>query len=125
MYGSLLQCVAVQEKSPPICIPKCAAVFCSLVQSGAVWCSVFSVTHCSVLQCAALCCSVLQVCCSEFKRVVVYCSVLQRVAVCCSVLNSMSVCPLHILFLSPQKCVYKKNCVSLRYEYDRYIYKKI
>ena len=85
---------------------QCVAVCCSVVQCGAVWCS--------VLQCVAVCCSVLQ--CGA-----VWCSVLQCVAVCCSVLQCVAVCgfgaswrwedsknPLQIAFLG--------NCTTITCE---------
>jgi len=60
----------------------CVAVWCTLLQCGALCCSV---VHCvavwySVLQCGALCCSVVH--CGA-----VWCTVLQCGALCCSALR--------------------------------------
>ena len=95
---------------------RCDAVWCSVVQRGAVCCSVFhfAAVWCSVVQCGAvwlvffnvLYCVVrsrhtrspvellqcVAVRCSALQYVAVRCSVLQCVAVCCSVLQCVAVC---------------------------------
>ena len=70
------------------CLPICVAVWCSVLQCGAVCCTWTALLQCvavccSVLQCVAVWCSVLHLDCS----VAVCCSVLQFVAVWCSVLH--------------------------------------
>jgi len=70
---------------------QCVVLCCSVMQSGAVYCSALQ----RVESCVAACCSVLQrvaACCSVLQRVaacvVMCCSVLQCAVVCCSVLQS-------------------------------------
>ena len=84
---SVLQRVAVPQY---FSLVQCGAVWCSVVQCGAVWCSVVQcgVVWCCVVQCVAVCCSVLQcvaVCCNVLQCVAVCRSVLRCVAVYCSV----------------------------------------
>jgi len=66
------------------------AVFCSVVQGGAVCCS-----GCIFNTEAGVCGGVLRcvvVCFGVFQYVVVCCSVLQYVAVCCSALQCVAMC---------------------------------
>ena len=58
-------------------------VCCSLVQCGAVSCSVISFMHPASVDLSAFCC----VCCSVLQRVAVCCSVVWCHAVSCSVLQ--------------------------------------
>jgi len=90
----------------------CAAVRSSVMQYGALCCSVvhFAAACCCVLECdsvlnhGALCCSVVQcvaVCCCDLQcvaarcfvsqRGVLWCSMLQYGAVCCSMVQCVAV----------------------------------
>ena len=92
VWCSVVQCGAVSCS-----VVQCGAVWCSVVQCGAVCCS--SAARASPSSCRCLLCMTRHLCTSEASRdrcVEECCSVLQCVAVCCSVLQCVSVCVVRV-----------------------------